>query len=624
MQPEKSSLNALALAALGIVYGDIGTSPLYAVKEVFGGPHPVSLNPDHILATLSLVFWSLIVVVSLKYVGFVMRADNRGQGGIMALMALALRGTNEPRGHRAKLIVLGLIGTSLFCGEGIITPAISVLSAVEGLEVATPAFKPYILPITIIVIIGLFVFQRRGTATVGALFGPVMLLWFASLALLGIGGIVQEPRILMALNPFHALGFLAREPLLAFLALGGVVLALTGVEALYADMGHFGRRPITLAWFGLVLPSLVLNYFGQGALLMRNPEAVQSPFYMLAPEWALYPLVALSTVATVIASQAVISGAFSIAQQAIQLGYLPRMEVQHTSAREFGQIYVPSINWTLLVAVIALVLSFGSSMSLAAAYGIAVTGTMVVTTFLAYVVARQIWGWGAVPARLLFLAFLVVDITFFSANIIKIPYGGWFPLLFGAGIYLLLITWKQGRILMHARLKENALSLATFLEHLPTSGEAPRVPGTAVFLTSNPDGVPQAMLHNLKHNKVLHQRVVIVTVEVLDVPRVAAAQRVMLDKLPHDFWRVRVYYGFMDDPNLPEALEWCAEQGLQLDMMDTSFFLGRETLIPKLGGRIPLWREKLFITMFRNSSSATSYFRLPPNRVVELGTQLEL
>jgi len=624
MQPERSSQKALALAALGVVYGDIGTSPLYAVKEVFGGPHPVPMTTAHVLAALSLVFWSLVVVVSLKYVGFVMRADNRGQGGIMALMALALRGVTEPRGRRAKLIVLGLIGTSLFCGEGIITPAISVLSAVEGLEIATPAFKPYVLPITIVVIIGLFLVQRRGTATVGALFGPVMSVWFLTIALLGIGGIIEEPAVLEALNPAHAIGFLGSEPLLAFLALGGVVLVLTGVEALYADMGHFGRRPITLAWFGLVLPSLVLNYFGQGALLLRNPQAVQSPFYLLAPEWALYPLVALSTAATIIASQAVISGAFSIAQQAIQLGYLPRMDVQHTSAKEFGQIYVPSINWTLLVAVIALVLSFGSSMNLAAAYGIAVTGTMVVTTFLAYVVARQIWRWSAARARMLFLAFLVVDLTFFAANIIKIPHGGWFPLLFGTGIYLLLITWKQGRILMHARLKESALSLTTFLEHLPSSSEAPRVPGTAMFLTSNPDGVPQAMLHNLKHNKVLHDRVVIVTVEVLDVPRVPTAQRAIVEQLPHNFWRIRVYYGFMDDPNLPEALEWCAEQGLQLDMMDTSFFLGRETLLPKLGSKMPIWREKLFITMFRNSSSATSYFRLPPNRVVELGTQLEL
>ena len=624
MQPDRSRLSVLALAALGIVFGDIGTSPLYAVKEVFGGPYPLPLNTDYILGTLSLVFWALIVVVSLKYVGFVMRADNRGQGGIMALMALALRGTTESRGQRARLVVLGLIGTSLLCGEGIITPAISVLSAVEGLEVATPAFKPYILPITIVVLLGLFVMQRRGTASVGALFGPVMCLWFASLAALGTAGIVQEPRVLRALNPMHALGFVGNDPRLAFLALGGVVLVVTGTEALYADMGHFGRRPITLAWFGLVLPALVLNYFGQGALLLRSPEAVQNPFYLRAPEWPLYPLVALSTVATVIASQAVISGAFSIAHQAIQLGYLPRMDVQHTSAREIGQIYVPSINWTLLVAVIALVLGFGSSMSLAAAYGIAVTGTMVVTTFLAYVVARQVWGWSAAPARALFLGFLVVDIAFFSANIVKIPHGGWFPLLFGLGVYLLLITWKQGRILMHARQKEDAISLAMFMEHLPSASEAPRVPGTAMFLTSNPEGVPHALLHNLKHNKVLHQRVVLVTVEVLDIPRVATAQRVVVEQLQHGFWRVRVYYGFMDRPDLPEALEWCAEQGLQIDMMDTSFFLGRETLIPKLDSRMPLWREKLFITMFRNSSSATSYFRLPPNRVVELGTQLEL
>ena len=623
MQPEKSRLSALTLAALGIVYGDIGTSPLYTVKEIFAGSHPVPVDAAHILGTLSLVFWALIMVVSVKYVGFVMRADNRGQGGIMALMALALRDTHS-RGLRAQIIVFGLIGTSLFYGEGIITPAISVLSAVEGLEVATPAFKPYILPITIGVLIGLFFMQRRGSASVGALFGPVMCLWFVTLAILGIVSIVRQPQVMYAVNPLHAIQFVVGNPLMGFLSLGGVVLAVTGVEALYADMGHFGRRPITLAWFGLVLPALMLNYFGQGALLLRSPDAVRSPFYLLPPEWALYPLVALATAATVIASQAVISGAFSIAQQAIQLGYLPRMGVQHTSAREIGQIYLPSVNWTLLVAVIALVLGFRSSMNLAAAYGLAVTGTMVVTTFLAYIVARQIWGWGVVPAGAVFLTFLLIDIAFFSANIVKIPQGGWFPLLSGLAAYLLLITWKQGRTLMHARLKENAFSLATFLEHMPPKSEVPRVTGTAMFLTSNPEGVPQALLHNLKHNKVLHQRVVTVTVEVLDIPRVATAQRVVVEQLSHGFWRVRVYFGFMDHPDLPEALEWCAEQGLQIDMMDTSFFLGRETLIPKLGSRMPLWREKLFITMFRNASSATSYFRLPPNRVVELGTQLEL
>jgi KUP system potassium uptake protein len=624
MHSDKTPQSALALAALGIVYGDIGTSPLYAIKEIFGGPHAVSTGPNQILGTLSLVFWALIVIVSVKYVAFVMRADNRGEGGIMALMALALRGATELRGRRARLIVLGLVGTALFYGDGIITPAISVLSAVEGLEVATPAFKPYVLPITIVVLLGLFVVQRRGTASVGALFGPVMCVWFASLAVLGIGGIIREPRILTALNPFHAIAYLGHDPKLAFLSLGAIVLVVTGAEALYADMGHFGRRPIMLAWYGMVLPALVLNYFGQGALLLSDPEAVKNPFYLLAPEWALYPLVALSTAATVIASQAVISGAFSITQQAIQLGYSPRMDVQHTSAREIGQIYVPSINWTLLAAVIALVLGFGTSTNLAAAYGIAVTGTMVVTTVLAYVVARQVWGWSAVRARALFLGFLIVDTAFFGANVAKIPDGGWFPLLFGLGVYLLLITWKQGRILMHARQKETVLPLATFLEHLPTEDEAPRVRGTAVFLTANPEGVPHAMLHNLKHNGVLHQRIVIVTVEVLDIPRVQSAQRVVLERLPHGFWRVRVYFGFMDDPDLPETLEWCAEQGLALDMMKTSFFLGRETLIPKLGSRMPLWREKLFITMFRNSTSATSYFRLPPNRVVELGTQLEL
>jgi KUP system potassium uptake protein len=624
MNPDKSPRAALALAALGVVYGDIGTSPLYSVKEIFGGHHPVPVDPIHLLGTISLVFWALIAVVCVKYLGFVMRADNRGEGGIMALMALALRGAQDSSRRRAPLIVMGLIGTALFYGDGIITPAISVLSAVEGLEVATPAFKPYVLPVTIVVLMGLFAVQRRGTAAVGALFGPVMCLWFATLAALGIAGIVREPHILHALNPEYAIEFIGHDPALAFLSLGAVVLALTGAEALYADMGHFGRVPIMLAWYGMVLPALVLNYLGQGALLLGNPAAVQNPFYLLAPDWALYPLVLLSTAATVIASQAVISGAFSITQQAIQLGYSPRMDVQHTSAREIGQIYVPSINWILLAAVIALVLGFGSSSNLAAAYGIAVTGTMVVTTVLAYVVARQIWGWGAALAGSLFLGFLVIDVGFFAANVIKIPDGGWFPLLFGAGVYLLLITWKQGRVQMHQRQREEMLPLSMFLENLPTEEEAPRVRGTALFLTANSEGVPHALLHNLKHNMVLHQRVVIVTVDVMDVPRVAAAQRVVVERLPHGFWRVRVYFGFMDDPDLPGALEWCAEQGLQLDFMQTSFFLGRETLIPRLGGKIPLWREKLFIAMFRNSSSMTSYFRLPPNRVVELGTQLEL
>jgi KUP system potassium uptake protein len=624
MQPDKSRLNTLALAALGVVYGDIGTSPLYTIKELFGGTHAVPMTPNHILGTLSVVFWALIVVVSLKYIAFVMRADNRGEGGIMALMALALRSASGSRRRRRLLIMLGLTGTALFYGDGVITPAISVLSAVEGLEVATPALKPYVIPITIAVLVALFLMQRRGTASIGALFGPVMCVWFAVLAALGIAGIASEPRVMQAINPALALGFLGEDPRLAFLSLGAIVLALTGAEALYADMGHFGRKPITLVWYGLVLPALVLNYFGQGALLLRSPEAVQNPFYLLAPAWALYPLVALSTVATVIASQAVISGAFSITQQAIQLGYSPRMEIQHTSAGQIGQIYVPGINWALLVAVMVLVLGFGSSSNLAAAYGLAVTGTMVVTTVLAYAVARHAWGWGRVRAGTLAGMFLIVDVAFFAANVAKIPEGGWLPLLLGVGIFVLLTTWKQGRSLMQLTLKEEAISLTAFLEHLPAPEEAPRVSGTAVFLSTNPDGVPHALLHNLKHNKVLHQRIIIVTVEVTDVPRVPPAQRIIAKALPHNFWRVKIFFGFMEEPDLPAALEWCAEQGLQLDLMETSFFLGRETLIPKLGSRMPLWREKLFFAMHRNAGSATSYFHLPPNRVVELGTQLEL
>jgi KUP system potassium uptake protein len=615
---------ALSLAALGVVYGDIGTSPLYTIREVFAGAHhPVPITPENIYGILSLIFWSLVVIIALKYALFVMRADNRGEGGIMALMALVLRGTGAGKG-RDWLMLMGLFGAALFYGDSVITPAISVLSAVEGLEIATPAFKPYIVPIAMAVLAALFVVQRRGTARVGALFGPVMVLWFLILGLLGIVNIAASPGVLAALSPVHALGFFAAKPVLGFFSLGAAVLAVTGGEALYADMGHFGRRPVQLAWFGLVMPALVLNYFGQGALLLAHPEAIQNPFYLLAPGWALYPMVVLSTVATVIASQAVISGAYSLTHQAIQLGYAPRMEVQHTSSRQIGQIYLPPVNWMLLVAVAALVLGFGSSSSLAAAYGIAVTGTMVITTLLAYIVARRLWGWSRLTSGCIAGIFLAVDLVYFVANLVKIREGGWFPLLLGIGIFLLLTTWKQGRSLLHATLAESGIELSTLLDHLPSADEAHRVAGTAVFLTTTPERVPHALLHNLKHNKVLHERVVIVTVEVLDVPRVPPSQRVAVERLPHDFWRVKVYFGFMDEPDLPSALEWCGEQGLHLDLMQTSFFLGRETLIPKLGSRMPLWREKVFIALYRNSGSASSYFQLPPNRVVELGTQVVL
>jgi len=622
--PDKQRLAALSLAALGVVYGDIGTSPLYAIKEVFASPHhPVPITPENVLGILSLIFWSLMVVITIKYVSFILRADNKGEGGIMALMALALREAPGNSRRRRFIILLGLFGAALFYGDGAITPAISVLSAVEGLEVITPALKPYVIPITLIVLIGLFVIQRRGTASVGRLFGPVMLLWFAVLAILGILNIAIEPRVIHALNPLHGLQFLLAHPGLGFFALGAVVLVVTGGEALYADMGHFGAVPIQLAWIGLVFPALVLNYFGQGALLLHDPKAIENPFYLLAPDWALYPLVALSTVATVIASQAVISGAFSITQQAMQLGYAPRLEVQHTSDQQVGQIFLPAINGLLLVSVIALVAGFGSSTNLAAAYGIAVTGTMLITNILAYCVTRWLWKWTPWRAFLGALPFMLIDIAFFSANSVKIADGGWFPLAFGLAIFVMLITWKRGRKLLHDRQVTDALPLKSFIASLGKD-EVGRVPGTAVFMTASPDEVPKAMLHSLKHYKLLHERVIILTVNVLDIPRVTNAQRVAVEMLPNHFWQVKVFYGFMDQPNLPEALEWCSEQGLAVEMMETTFFLGRETLIPSREAEMPFWQEKLFIAMFRNAGSAANFFQLPPNRVVELGAQVVL
>ena len=623
-QPDKKRLAVLSLAALGVVYGDIGTSPLYALKEVFASTHhPVPITPENVLGILSLIFWSLMVIITVKYVSFILRADNKGEGGIMALMALALREAPENSRRRGTIILLGLFGAALFYGDGAITPAISVLSAVEGLEVATPAFKPYVILITLIVLIGLFLIQKHGTGIVGALFGPVMMIWFAVLAILGIINITIEPRVIGALDPLHGLSFLLAHSTLGFLSLGAVVLVVTGGEALYADMGHFGRVPIQLAWIGLVLPALVLNYFGQGALLLHDPKAIANPFYLLAPSWALLPLVALATVATVIASQAVISGAFSITQQAMQLGYSPRLEVQHTSDLQFGQIYLPAINGLLLTFVIALVVGFGSSTNLAAAYGIAVTGTMLITNVLAYCVTRWLWQWGPWRAFLGALPFMLIDIGFFSANFVKIADGGWFPLVFGLVIFLMLITWKRGRQLLNERQALDGIQLRPFMASLGNYGVA-RVPGTAVFMTPNPDDVPKAMLHSLKHYKVLHERVIILTVNVLDIPRVTHAQRVSVEKLPNQFWRVKVFYGFMDQPNLPEALEWCSEQGLEVEMMDTSFFLGSETLFASRAAKMPFWQEKLFIAMFRNAGSAANFFKLPPNRVIELGAQVVL
>ncbi|MGB4065472.1 MAG: potassium transporter Kup [Azonexus sp.] len=621
---DNKRLATLTLAALGIVYGDIGTSPLYAIKEVFGGAHhPVPITPDNVLGVLSLFLWSLLIVVTLKYVSFIMRANNKGEGGIIALMTLALHKGNPASRRHKLLIALGLFGAALFYGDGVITPAISVLSAVEGLEIITPAFKPYVLPITLSILIGLFFFQRRGTASVGALFGPIMVLWFAVLATFGAMAIIEHPAVLAAVNPIYGLNFLLGNSVLGFFALGAVVLCITGAEALYADMGHFGAKPIRYAWLGYVLPALVINYFGQGALLLDNPEAVQNPFYLLAPDWALYPLVILSTVATIIASQAVISGAFSITQQAIQLGYTPRLEIQHTSDREMGQIYLPAINWLLLIAIIGLVIGFGSSSNLAAAYGIAVTGTMLITNLLAIAVAIRLWNWSPWRAVLGALPFIVIDLGFFLANSVKIPDGGWFPLVFGLGVFILLTTWKRGRELLHERLAADALQLKPFIEDI-AGGGIERVPGTAIFLTPDPEAVPHAMLHSLKHFKTLHEQVVVLSVSVFDVPYVPDIDRVEVRKLAGNFSQVVVQYGYKDEPDIPAALALCGEAGLHVDMMDASFFLGRETLIPKLKSDMAYWRELLFVAMFRNAGSATAYFKIPSNRVVELGAQIVL
>ena len=619
----KQAIAGVALAALGVVYGDIGTSPLYAMKEVFAGNHPIPLNEGNVLGSLSAFFWALIIVVSVKYVSIIMRADNRGEGGIMALIALSLQDAKgNPR--RMKIItIIGILGAAMFYGDGMVTPAISVLSAVEGIEIVTPALKSFVIPITLVVLFFLFFVQKRGTATVGTFFGPVMLLWFATLACLGVYNIIENPRVLLAMNPVYAVEFMFSNKAMALVAMGNVVLAVTGAEALYADMGHFGRRPIQLAWYGFVLPSLVLNYFGQGARILVEPEAAQNPFYLSAPEWALIPLVGLATVATVIASQAVISGAFSISRQAMQLGFMPRMEVQHTSEKEQGQIYLPAVNWGLLVAVIILVLGFKSSNNLAAAYGIAVTGDMVITSLLATVVVAKVWGWGWNRAIAMFAAFLSVELVFLAANILKIPDGGWFPLVAGAAVFVLMTTWKRGRQLLSERLQSEEIRLDSFIDAL-LIGLPTRVPGTAVFMNANPDGVPHALLHNLMHNKVLHERVLLVSVQVFDVPYVPEIDRVEVHKLKGDFYRVIVQYGFKDEPDIPAALALCADAGLHLEMLDTSFFLGRETLIPRFGSEMSIWRTKIFIAMFRNAGSATAFFKIPSNRVVELGTQIVL
>jgi KUP system potassium uptake protein len=609
---------ALTVAAIGVVFGDIGTSPLYALKEIFNGHHPIPVTPENILGILSLVFWAIMVLVTLKYVLLIMRADNRGEGGSLALLSLVTERSSNPR-VAWIITLLGIFAAALFYGDSMITPAISVLSAVEGLEIVTPALKPYVIPLTVIILTALFFIQKRGTGAVGLWFGPVMVLWFGVLAVLGVIEIAHNPQVLAAINPTYALGFVAGHPGLAFLALGSVVLAVTGGEALYTDMGHFGRVPIRLAWFGFVLPALVLNYFGQGALLLKEPAAISSPFYHLGPDWALIPMVALSTVATVIASQAVISGAFSVARQSVQMGLLPRMEIVHTSGREEGQIYVPFTNWTLYVAVIALVVGFKNSSNLAAAYGIAVTGTMLIDTILAGFVMVLLWRWNLWLALAVAGALLSVDIAFFAANIIKVPEGGWFPIVMGLVSFATLTTWRRGRKLVAEEVAKESMPMDAFLGAIDG---VHRVSGTGVFLTSSKDGVPVAMLHNLKHNQVLHERVVLVTVETANSPYVHEHDRVFLHRMGKGFMRVIIRYGFMESPDVPGALAMCRKFGESFDMMETTFFLSRETIVPSFKRRMAPLRARYFALMSKNATSAADFFNIPSGRVVELGSQL--
>ena len=625
-EPQRQSrLGVLTLGALGVVFGDIGTSPLYALKECFHPSHGIALSAANILGILSLIFWSLTIIVSLKYIAFIMRADNHGEGGIMALLALSLRGDPGQSRRRMVLVGIGLFGAALFFGDGVITPAISVLSAIEGLSLATPVFDPFILPITLAVLFGLFAFQRRGTASVGRLFGPVMVLWFATLGGLGLVKVLQYPEVLAAINPLYAVEFVVANRLAAFITLGAVVLTITGGEALYADMGHFGRRPIRLAWFGLVLPGLFLNYCGQGALLLHDPGAVENPFFRLAPPALLYPMIALATAATVIASQAVISGVYSIARQAVQLGYLPRIHIQHTSSEEIGQIYVPQLNWLLFTAIALLVLAFKTSSNLAAAYGIAVTLTMICDTVLAAAIANRLWGWHPAAVTATVLPLLVVDFAFFSATSMKVLEGGWFPLLMGAVAFSLMTTWKRGREILFERLDRETLPLRPFIDALAAgSSEVTVVPGTAVFMTSSHRHVPHALLHNLKHNKVIHERVVLLTLVTREVPAVDAADRLHIEPVAKGFYLITGYYGFKEQPDVPALLEQCAALGLEFNLMDTSFFLSRETLIPSVAPGMAMWREKLFATLSRNAATATEFFQIPTNRVVELGTQIEI
>jgi KUP system potassium uptake protein len=621
-RPESARTRALlALSALGVVYGDIGTSPLYAIRECFFGPHRVPVSEANVLGILSLVFWTLIVVVSLKYLVYVIRADNRGEGGILALTALVRSHVGRAR-LRWFVVALGLFGAALLYGDGMITPAISVLGAVEGLSVAAPALEHWIVPISVVILIGLFAFQKYGTAAVGAVFGPVMLLWFATIATLGVWGILREPAVLRAVNPVHAVRFFAANGFAGFLVLGAVFLVATGGEALYADLGHFGVRPIQIDWFSLVLPSLLLNYFGQGALVLTDPEAAHNPFYRLAPEWGVYPLLILATAAAIIASQAIISGAFSLTRQGVQLGYLPRLEIIHTSARKIGQIYIPVVNWALMAATVGLVLGFRSSSNLASAYGVAVTTTMVITTLLAYFVTRRIWGWSAWRAVVVTGAFLLVDLTFFSANIIKVGQGGWLPLLIAVVIVAIMTTWERGGELLAAG-AGSTLPMDALIQDVER-GSVARVPGTAVFLSGDATRIPTALMHNLKHNKVLHEQNLFLTVQNEEIPYVPDEERVRVEDLGASFHRIVARYGFMEDPDIPEILKEARARGVELDRGMPTYVISRSAVLPAKKPAMARWRERLFILLMRNSVRPTQFFRIPPNQVVELGRQVSL
>ncbi len=622
MSETKSSLSALTLGAIGVVYGDIGTSVLYAVKEVFSAGR-VPFTVENVYGILSIFFWTLTVIISLKYVVLVLRADNNGEGGLVAMLALASQSVKGRPKTRRILLLLGIFGTCLFYGDGVITPAISVLSAVEGLEIISHEFKRYVIPLTLLILFGLFAVQRHGTAGIGKLFGPITVVWFCCIAILGVMHIVTNPGILKAVNPYYAVSFIWDQPLVTFIILGAVVLCVTGGEALYADMGHFGKKPIRIAWFLVVMPALTLNYFGQGALLLTNPDAVKNPFFMMAPEWALLPLVILATVATVIASQALISGAFSVTKQVIQLGYLPRLKILHTSVKDTGQIYLPFINWSLFIAIVLAVMMFKSSSNLAAAYGIAVCTDMLITTILTFFVLRYGWNY---PLALCFVTtgfFFAVDFVFWASNLMKFFEGGWFPLLIGGIVFLLMLTWKDGRRLLNVKLRSDALGLVDFLGSVFLSPPT-RVEGTAIFLTASVGLVPNALLHNLKHNKVLHMQNLFVTVHNHEVPWIGMDKRVEMESLGHGCWQVVVNYGFKNDPDLPKALSQVAGRGCELDPMITSYFLSRDTIIPRIGSGMSEWREKLFAHMHHNASGVADFLKLPNNSVVELGSKIEI